>query len=52
MDNSVTHKTKLIRDTFEGLKIEVLFLPPYTPQLNPLEIVFHEFKHLMTIYGS
>jgi len=43
MDNLSSHKRAAIR----GAKAKLLFLPPYSPDLNPIEQVFAKFKHLI-----
>ena len=35
LDNAVIHHTKLIRSSLEGT--ELMFLPPYSPDLNLIE---------------
>lgn len=37
MDNLSAHKTKAVRAAFEGAGIGVLYLPRYSPELNPIE---------------
>lgn len=37
MDNLRVHHAKKVRLCLERLKIRVLFLPPYSPELNPIE---------------
>jgi transposase len=50
MDNLPVHKAKQsciklgfapIKDLLESKNIEVLFLPPYTPEMNPVELCFN-----------
>ena len=36
-DNASIHKSQTIRDTLEAAGIALLFLPPYSPDLNPIE---------------
>ena len=46
MDNASYHKSKDFRDhleTFNG-EVIVIFLPPYSPDLNPVEMLWREFK--------
>ena len=47
MDNLSTHKTKGVRDAIEGAGAELRFLPPYSPDLNPIENIFSKFKALL-----
>lgn len=44
MDNVSFHKCKEIRETIEKTNNEILFIPPYSPELNPIEEVFSMFK--------
>ena len=45
-DNASYHKSKAVREYVEsaGGDIELEFLPPYTPQLNPVETVWRDLK--------
>lgn len=47
MDNLSSHKRPAIRAAIRGAKAKLLFLPPYSPDLNPIEQVFAKLKHLM-----
>ncbi len=47
LDNLGSHKSKAVRDTIRGKGAHVIFLPPYSPDLNPIEQVFAKIKHLM-----
>ena len=40
MDNVRFHKMKIIIDLFKSYGHDILFLPPYSPFLNPIENVF------------
>src|SRR3989338_2078001 len=37
MDNCSIHKTAAVKDKLESFGISLLFLPPYSPELNPIE---------------
>lgn len=37
MDNCRTHYAKIVTDRLAALSIKTLFLPPYSPELNPIE---------------
>lgn len=37
MDNCRTHYAKIVTDKLKALSIDTLFLPPYSPELNPIE---------------
>ena len=44
MDNVKFHKSKVILEIIKESKNEVLFIPPYSPEFNPIEEVFSEMK--------
>ncbi len=46
MDNSPIHKPDELRSLIEGQHIhhQLKFLPPYSPQLNPIELLFSAWK--------
>ncbi len=37
LDNFPTHKAKKVREKASELNIEFIYLPPYSPDLNPIE---------------
>jgi transposase len=47
LDNLGSHKGKAVRDAIRAAGAHLLFLPPYSPDLNPIEQVFAKLKHLM-----
>jgi transposase len=47
MDNLSAHKSEEVRQVIEGRGCEVLFLPPYSPDLNPIEEAFSKIKGLL-----
>jgi len=47
LDNLGSHKGKLARDAIRAKGAHLLFLPPYSPDLNPIEQVFAKLKHLI-----
>lgn len=47
LDNLGSHKAKAVRDVIRAAGAKLLFLPPYSPDLNPIEQVFAKLKHLM-----
>jgi transposase len=47
MDNLGSHKGLAIRAAIRGVGARLLFLPPYSPDLNPIEQVFAKLKHLL-----
>jgi transposase len=58
MDNLSSHKTPAARDAIEAAGARLLFLPPYSPDFNPIEQAFSKLKaHLRkaaerTIHGD
>jgi transposase len=47
MDNLGSHKGNAVRTAIRKAGAKLLFLPPYSPDLNPIEQVFAKLKHLM-----
>lgn len=37
MDNAQVHKAALVRESIESVGAELRFLPPYSPDMNPIE---------------
>jgi transposase len=44
MDNLPAHKPKAVREAIEKVGAELRFLPPYSPDFNPIEMAFSKFK--------
>jgi transposase len=47
LDNLGSHKGKPARNVIPARGAHLLFLPPYSPDLNPIEQVFAKLKHLI-----
>ena len=47
MDNLSSHKRVRIRELIEETGAELRFLPPYSPDMNPIEMVFSKIKQLL-----
>lgn len=47
MDNLGSHKGLAVRDAIRAASAHLFFLPPYSPDLNPIEQVFAKLKHLL-----
>ena len=47
MDNLSSHKGTRVRDLVEAAGATLLYLPPYSPDLNPIEMAFSKLKQLM-----
>ena len=43
MDNAKCHNNLIIKDLLNNV-INGIYLPPYSPELNPIELVFNKFK--------
>jgi transposase len=44
MDNLTAHKGERIRELIEQRRCELLYLPPYCPEFNPIEEAFAKIK--------
>ena len=40
MDNLSVHRSREVRDRMDELSIPYIFSPPYSPDYNPIEMVF------------
>lgn len=50
LDNPInlgSHKGQAIRRAIRAAGAKLFYLPPYSPDLNPIEQVFAKLKHLM-----
>ena len=47
MDNLGSHKGRRVRRAIRAAGAKLLFLPPYSPDLNPIEQVFAKLKTLL-----
>lgn len=47
MDNLSSHKGSRVRELIEGRGCELIYLPPYSPDLNPIEEAFSKIKGLL-----
>jgi transposase len=52
MDNLSSHKGSRIRELIEGRGCELLYLAPYSPDLNPIEEAFAKLKALLRKAGA
>jgi len=48
LDNSRIHHTKAVTKQAEDLNIVLLFLPPYSPQFNPIEFIWKTVKAVIS----
>jgi transposase len=47
MDNLGSHKSKAVRNAIRQAGAHLLFLPKYSPDLNPIEQLFAKLKHCL-----
>jgi len=47
MDNVAFHKSKCITNIFVNSSNKLLYIPPYSPEFNPIEEVFSQIKRLI-----
>jgi transposase len=52
MDNLAVHKSARARELVEARGCELLFLPPHSPDLNPIEGAFSKMKSLLRRIGA
>jgi len=45
MDNVPFHHAELVSNLFASTSHQLVFLPPYSPFLNPIENFFNQLKH-------
>jgi transposase len=46
-DNLGSHKGKPVRNAIRSVDARLFFLPPYSPDLNPIEMMFAKLKTLL-----
>ena len=51
MDNATFHKSKWLRENIELQGHTLEYLPPYSPDLNPIEYKWAQAKHLRRKYN-
>ncbi len=47
MDNLSAHKRHKVEELIETRRCELLYLPPYSPDLNPIEEAFSKIKDIL-----
>ena len=47
LDNLSSHKVSGVREAIEACGATLLYLPPYSPDLNPIELAFSKRKRLL-----
>lgn len=52
MDNLRAHHAPEVREAIEAVGARVLYLPPYSPELNPIELCWSKFKRTLRRLGA
>ena len=52
MDNLAAHKVGAIRTLIENAGARLVYLPPYSPDLSPIELAWSKVKTLMRGFGA
>ena len=56
LDNATFHRKAKLRELAEAADCEVLFLPPYSPDFNPIEKFWaclkHKLRNILPLYDS
>jgi transposase len=52
MDNLSSHKLEGVREAIEAIGAKLLYLPPYSPDFNPIEQVFSKLKALLRKFSE
>ena len=47
MDNLPVHHALVVQEAIESVGAKVVFLPPYSPDLSPIELCWSKLKHLL-----
>lgn len=51
LDNAAAHKSRKVIDYLKGSRIQLHYLPPYSPNLNPIERLWKVFRE-KTLYNQ
>ena len=52
LDNLGAHRTEKVRELIEARGADLLFLPSYSPDSNPIEEAFSKIKNILRKVGS
>lgn len=52
MDNLRAHKVAGVREAITARQATLVYLPPYSPDFNPIENLFSKFKWLLKSHGE
>ena len=50
LDNAKIHKAKIVQEFCQENKIILVYLPPYSPNLNPIEFMWKDLKKRLSRY--
>jgi transposase len=49
IDNFASHRSRLVREKAKELGLYLVFLPPYSPDLNPIEFIWKSIKRILSL---
>lgn len=52
MDNLGAHKVKGVKQAIESAGARLLYLPPYSPDMNPIEMCWSKIKQILRSLGA
>lgn len=52
LDGLGAHRSGRVREIIEGRGCDLVFLPPYSPDLNPMEEAFSKIKNIVRKFGA
>jgi transposase len=52
MDNLGAHQLRRVKELIEARGCELIYLPPYSPDFNPIEEAFAKVKHILRKIGA
>lgn len=52
MDNLAAHKVVGVREAIEKTGARLLYLPPYSPDLSPIELAWSKVKNVLRNLGA
>ena len=51
-DNLSAHKVDGVAEAIKAAKAKIRYLPPYSPDLNPIELLFSKIKSMLRSEGN